>query len=353
MTFFRSPLLAGANVIFGVVAGVFAATFHQDLVNSTPLIWVFRGTDVALNGVNARAVSFWGFLLLFSSIWVVREWVAARDRRNEVEQLEALIETVPPPNFLQEFENAFKHIVALLRAAGRESIDFETIRLFLDQVIVLSVEWDYRTSKTTDVYRANIMLNIGKPRWSATLAAAGERVYGKAQWKAFENQKLGVLWTDRRLATAEPGSGDTEKRGETDQTVLRLALIYDGESGGSDVNLEGAPVAFAKERVSYVGDCKAIPTNFPRDLSTNCRSRVAAYYSKHATVKSFISLPIPGGDGLLGTLNICRNSINIMGGESGAAKFAPLLVPFVVAVGQYLEDVDVAELSDVAGAAET
>jgi hypothetical protein len=124
MTFFRSPLLAGANAIFGVVAGVFAAAFHEDLVNSTPLIWVFRGTDVALNGVNARAASFWGFLLLFSSIWVVREWVAARDRRNEVEQLEALIETVPPPNFLQEFENAFKHIVALLRTAGRESIDF-------------------------------------------------------------------------------------------------------------------------------------------------------------------------------------------------------------------------------------
>jgi hypothetical protein len=159
------------------------------------------------------------------------------------------------------------------------------------------------------------------------------------------------LWIDRRLATAR--SGDAEKSGETDQTVVPLALIYDGEDGGSDVNLEGAPVAFAKERVSYVGDCKTISTNFPRDLSTNCRSRVEAYYSKHANVRSFISLPIPGGDGLLGTLNICRNSINIMGGESGAAKVAALLVPFLVAMGQYLEDVDVAELSDVAAAAET
>jgi hypothetical protein len=107
-----------------------------------------------------------------------------------------------------------------------------------------------------------------------------------------------------------------------------LALIYDGEDGGSDVNLEGAPVAFAKERLSYVGDCKTISTNFPRDLSTNCRSRVEAYYSKHANVRSFISLPIPGEDGLLGTLNICRNSINITGGESGAAKVAAFLSRF-------------------------
>lgn len=173
MTFFRSPLLAGANVLFGVVAGVFAAAFHEDLVDSTPLIWVFRGTEVPLNGINARAASFWSFLLLFASIWVVREWVAANDRRNEVEQLEALIETVPPPNFLQEFKSAFKQVVTLLRTAGRESIDFETIRLVLDQVIALSAGWDYRTSKTTDVYRANVMLNIGTPPWDATLAAAG------------------------------------------------------------------------------------------------------------------------------------------------------------------------------------
>lgn len=138
-----------------------------------------------------------------------------------------------------------------------------------------------------------------------------------------------------------------------DQAVLPLALIYDGAEGGSDVNLEGAPIAFAKDRVSYVGDCKAISTNFPRDLSTNCRSRVEAYYSDHAKVGSFISLPIPGGNGLLGTLNIYRNSVNIMGGESGAAKFAPLLVPFIVALGQYLEDVDVAGLLDIADAAET
>jgi hypothetical protein len=144
------------------------------LVNSTPLIWVFRGTDVALDGVNAQAASFWGFLLLFSSIWVVREWVAARDRRNEVEQLEALIETVPPPNFLQEFENAFKQAIAVLRTAGSESIDFEAIRVVLDRVIAMSTQWDYRTSKTTDMYRANISLNIGTPQWTPALAAAGE-----------------------------------------------------------------------------------------------------------------------------------------------------------------------------------
>jgi hypothetical protein len=289
MTFFRSPLLAGVNVIFGVVAGVFAAAFHEDLVNSTPLIWVFRGTDVALNGVNARAASFWGLLLLFSSIWVVREWVAASDRRNEVEQLEALIETVPPPNFLQQFESAFKKAVAVLRNAEEDSVDFEAIRVALNLVIVLAAQWDYRTSKSTDVYRANIMLNLGSPRWSATIATAGERVYGKAQWKAFENQDVGILWVDRRLATADPRSGDTEKGGEMDGAVMPLALVYAGGEESNDINLDGAPVAFAEERVSYVGDCKTISTNFPRDLSANSRSKVEAYYRDDAKARSLIS----------------------------------------------------------------
>jgi hypothetical protein len=351
MTFFRSPFLAGANVIFGVLAGVFAASFHEDLVNSTPLIWIFEGTDVVLDGLNERAASFWAFLLLFSSIWVVREWVAASDRRNEVEQLEALIETVPPPDFLQQFESAYKRAVVVLRNAGGDSVDFEAIRAALDLVIVLADQWDYRTSKSTDVYRANIMLNLGSPRWTATLAMAGERVYGKAQWKAFGSQDVGILWVDRRLATADPKSGDTEKSGDMDGAVRPLALVYDGGKGGNDVNLDGAPVAFAEERVSYIGDCKTISTNFPRDLSANCRSRVEAYYRDNTKARSLISLPIPGESGLLGTLNIYRSSIEIMGGESGATKFTPFLVPFLLTLGQYLQTVDFARLPDSAGAA--
>lgn len=354
MNLFRSPWLAGVNVIFGVMAGLFAAVFQQDLLDSTPLLWLFEGFDVPRSRLhlNVHASWFWFFLLSFAVIWVIREAVAAQDRKKEVQRLEYLIETVPPPNFLSEFEMAFKNAVDNLRSTRRSGSELKAVRLTLGYIIVLAAQWDYRTAGSADRYRANVMVNLGTPIWGRELAAAGQRVYGKAQWDSFESQTLGVLWVDWRLATAQPEKGKEKEIGAVDSAVTPLALVYDDVAGGKDVNLQGAPCAIAHSRLSYIADAGKMTAHFPKDLTANCKTAVTEYYGEDAKARSVISLPIPCRSGIIGTVNIYRNSVGIMGDESGAARFAPFVEPFLYVLGEYLEGIDIATLPSSAGEAE-
>ena len=47
-----SPVLAGVNVVFGVIAGLIAATFHADLSNAVPLVNLTHGFDIAYGPWN-------------------------------------------------------------------------------------------------------------------------------------------------------------------------------------------------------------------------------------------------------------------------------------------------------------
>lgn len=210
----QSPLLAGINSLFGVIAGLLGAIYHADLVDSAPLVWLIHGFGVELGSWNATAAWFWGFLLLFAGLWSTRESLAATDRRRERLELETLIENVAPPDFLEDYERIYKLCVNWKKIALQpetESADGE-LRWVLDTLIGLAARWDYNTGGKDNVYRANVMIDSGKKEdWSEEFCLAGHGCYGATEWPAALVQADGGLWVDNRLATADEADGEPDK----------------------------------------------------------------------------------------------------------------------------------------------
>lgn len=335
--FVQSPVLAGINVVFGVVAGLLGAIFHHELAGSTPLVWFRHGFDIEYSSWNSTAVWFWLLLVFFASAWVAREGLASADRRRERLELEDLIENVAPPDFLELYERVYQRSIDQERVAllpGTANADTE-LRWVLDGLITLAARWDYNTGGNHDVYRANVMVDCGdKAGWNESFCQAGHGCYGKKEWPAVLVQADGGLWVDSMLATSN------EANGEPDEEVTPLLLVYSRDKE-IDVNIGGAPEAFVAGAMRYVGDTDDFARQFPKGLPGNSRPYVEKYYADDDKARSVISLPIPGSDRLLGVLNIYRNSPGIMGSQARAENFARLLAPFVVLVGRILEKVDI------------
>jgi hypothetical protein len=136
---------------------------------------------------------------------------------------------------------------------------------------------------------------------------------------------------DKRLATSDMTSG------EEDDDVFPLLLIYSSAEDGRDVNLDGAPKAFATNSPRYVRDTGSIATTQLADFSANVQKAISSYYSADGKAQSLISLPIPGRAGLIGVMNLYRNSIGIMGSEGRAQNFARLMSPFTAMIGELVD----------------
>jgi len=333
----QSPVLAGVNVLFGVVAGLLGAIFHAELINSVPLVWFVQGFDVEYGAWNATAAWFWTLLVLFAVVWSAREGVAASDRRRERLELEMLIENVAPPDFLELYEDVYKLCLnqeKIARQPETENADAE-LRWVLDGLITLAARWDYNTGGNHDTYRANVMMDCDdKSTWSEAFCAAGHGCYGATEWPAAMVQADGGLWVDSQLATSDAADG------QADKDVTPLLLLYAADAQ-KDINLGGAPEAFVAGAMRYVGDTVEFAKRFPKGLPGNSAQHVEAYYAQDDKAKSVISLPVPGEDRLIGVLNIYRDSPGIMGTQARAENFARLLAPFVVLIGRILTKVNI------------
>lgn len=333
----RSPILAGLNVVFGIVAGMIAALFHNELFDAVPLAYLKHGFGVSYGPWSWLAFWFWTFLCAFAFIWTGKEATSARDRRHEIVELEELIENVAPPDFLELYEATYMESVkqdkvALL--AATQNVDTE-LRWVLDGLIQLAARWDYNTAGTNDVYRANVMVDCAdKGEWDNSVRAAGHDCYGMNEWPAVEAQAEGGLWVNCELATAMSADG------LPDEQVRPLLLVYRRDET-VDLNVGGAPAAFVSEEMQYVGDTSDIVENFPRGLPEQCRVHMSRFYREDYKAKSIISLPIPGEDRIIAVLNIYRNSAGIMGSQARAKKFARLLAPFTVILGRILGKIHV------------
>ena len=333
----QSPLLAGVNVVFGVIAGLLGAIYHNDLADSVPLVWLVHGFDINYGQWNVAASWFWVLLALFAGLWSTREGMSAADRRRERIELETLIVTVPPPDFLELYEDVYQLCVKqelIAQQPDTGNADGE-LRWVLDGLITLAARWDYKTGRNNDVYRANVMVDRGdKATWAEGTCQAGYGCYGATEWPAAMVQADGGLWVDRRLATSDAADGDP------DDDVTPLLLLYSRDEN-KDINIGGAPEAFVEGAMRYVSDTADLAKRFPKGLPANSQSQIKDYYSKDDKARSVISLPVPGKDRLLGVLNIYRNSPGIMGTQARAENFARLLAPFVVVVGRILDELDI------------
>ncbi|VUX55287.1 membrane protein of unknown function [uncultured Woeseiaceae bacterium] len=333
----RSPILAGVSIIFGVIAGMIATLFHDQLFDAFPLAYLRYGFDVTYGSWSSLAFWFWLFLGAFASISVAKSAISASDHRQEMLELEDLIENVAPPDFLKDYELTYiksvtQERIALLPATENADAEF---RFVLDGIIQLAARWDYNTSDPTDVYRANVMIDrADKTEWDDQMRAAAFSCYGENEWPAVETQAEGGLWVNRDLATAD------EADGLPDEEVTPLLLVY-RRNEDVDLNIGGAPVAFVSEEMQYVSNTNEFLENFPSGLPENSRVHMDRFYRQDEKARSIISLPIPGEDRIIAVLNIYRNSPGIMGSSARARKFAMLLAPFTVILGRILVQINV------------
>ena len=327
----QSPVLAGINSLFGVIAGLLGAIYHADLVDAVPLVWLIHGFGIEYGTWNATATSFWGFLLVFAVLWSTRESLAATDRRRERLELETLIENVAPPDFLEDYEDIYMKCVSLERALQTEAKNADgELRLVLDSLITLAARWDYSTGGNSSVYRANVMVDYGETRdWTGAFCAAGHGCYGATEWRSALVKADGGLWVDKRLATAHGTLGDP------DEEVAPLLLLY-ARDETEDINIGGAPEAFVAEKMRYVGDTASFARRSLNGLTGKSKQHIEEYYANDRKAKSVIALPVPGDERLVGVLNIYRDSPGIMGTQARAENFARLLAPFAVLVGRIL-----------------
>ncbi len=327
----RSPWVAALNVVFGVVAGILATTFHEELSRAVPLIWFRSGWTLDFHSWSWPAFSFWGFVFSFSCLWAKREAVAAADRKSEFNSLENLIETVAPPDFLHQFEKLYMECANLDKTTGKTQDQlFSSLRLVLDAVIQLAAQWDYSTAALDDVYRANVMTLVDKGELEEKKhISAGSRLLGESGWNSALANCDGGLWTESKLATSI-----IDTKGEEDSDVRDLLLLYSEKNG---INFRGAPQAFISKKMDYVEDTKIITRQFPRELSQFAREIAEKGYASDDKAKSLISLPLPGQNEFTGVLNIYRNTPGIMGSEPRATNFARILAPFTKILGQILE----------------
>ena len=352
----RSPWLAGANVVFGVFAGVLAATFHDDLETSVPVAWFKGGCESGLVCTNSASLIFWSITLTFAGIWMSKEWLASKDRQHETSALLRHIDTIPPPDFLKLQSRLFRGLVQYIGAsedAPTTETLLEDIRWVLDVAIQLAARWDFETGNVTNHYRANVMVDIGPiDPDNERLTTAGSRLLGERGFKAARANADGGLWVDERLATGQAVDG------AMDREVQPLLLLY-SQTGG--INLYGAPVAFVSNDSRYIANTLEILEAFPMGLSQEAREAAAAFYRADEKAQSIIALPVPlpaslagtsagaGADedperNLVGILNIYRDSPNIMGSRSRASNFGHLMTPLVAQLGNLVAKLDIASL---------
>ena len=327
----QSPVLAGVNSLFGVIAGLLGAIYHADLANAVPLVWLSEGFGIEYGTWNKPAAWFWSFLVVFAIVWSTRESLAATERRRERLELETLIENVAPPDFLEDYEGIYMKCVSLERALQAEAKDADReLRLVLDSLITLAARWDYSTGGNSSVYRANVMVDCGEKRdWTDAFCEAGHGCYGATEWRSALVKAEGGLWVDKHLATAHGTLG------KPDEEVAPLLLLYTADEK-EDINIGGAPEAFVAEEMRYVGDTASFARRSLNGLTGKSKQHIEGYYANDRKAKSVIALPVPGDEQLVGVMNIYRDSPGIMGTQARAENFARLLAPFAVLVGRIL-----------------
>lgn len=332
----KSPAIGALNVVFGVLAGVLAAAFNADLINSTPILWFNEGFDWHSN-FNGKAFSFWLMVFSFAILWAAREWVSSKSRVEEVQNLERLIQTVAPPDFLEDYQKLYRTVTAMTAIVASNTQDqekyLEGVRLILDAFIQLAAKWDYRTAMADDRYRANAMLYIPRNEWTDENKSAGSNLLGGPGWEAAHPLADGGLWVDQNLATAQ-----ADDVGGVDTQVAPLMLLH---SSTRNVNLRGAPRAYETQQLDHVMDNVEITSDWPEGLTAEAQKAAEASYKNDEKALSILSIPIPGNTGLIGVVNIYRDSPGIMGAEDRAVNFDRLMSPFVRELGVIIERIDI------------
>lgn len=320
---FRGPLYATLVTILAVIAGVLGSVYSKEIGNAFPFYWG------PYDSLSPHALGFWSTLVTFALLFFFRQ--AATDRARQ--QLVDLLRTLPPADFLSEFDRVLSACEEAAATVLRDSVGTteaveRAIRVVLDGVVTLAALFDGRPYGVT--YAANIMLfqetsSLPEPdmvRLKERLKFLDPEIDARALY--------GVLDLQRPLSTTT-GTREPEADGDLQPLALPIPASIRSGDGRRWRLLPGAPLAFVRGSMELYTDTSTLGEwcRTYGDFSGTVCGAVEAYFGSPTgmRIRSFVSFPLARAREI-GVVNIHRDQPGLLAEKEPAKQFWPLMHPF-------------------------
>src|SRR5438445_9780532 len=291
------PFCPTLITLLGLFAGVIGSVWTQEIGQTFPF-------QLSLRGWTWRALSFWVFALISATLFFFRE--RAVDRKSleaqrclldRTKELEHLIRTLPPSNFLAVFSQLYRTAAEMEKLAfgiPKPSCDKATvekcIRVVLRLVATLAQKFD---GDHPDVrYAANIMIfRLASELTGPGLDELQERLQFSEEGVGVENLR-GLLDLELSLSTI---ASDLNSNRDPNLTGFALPIPKTARTESGMKVLPGAPVAFVDKEVDIYIDTRNLREWCDKygDFTEDVKRQLEAYFNKNeGIIRSFVSIPL-------------------------------------------------------------
>lgn len=291
------PLYPTAVTLLLLVTGGIGSVFSNEIRAAFPFVWPADGS------VRWEAVVFWSLALVSAMAFFFQQCAVDRARRNaQVEmierarELEHLIRTHPPANFLTVFAKLFDSADKALELSigsptgtvKREVVE-EGIRNVLRIIATLAQEFDGDHPDTN--YSANIMLfraSIDIP--AVEREAVKRRLMFCDEAISVENLK-GILDLRPELSTT---ARDKDAKPDADTPAIALPIPQTPKEHGKYRVLPGAPLAFVDKECDIYNDTEKLDEWCRKegDFTQAIVTKLVTFFAENPRIRSFISIPL-------------------------------------------------------------
>jgi len=329
---FTSSLYATLLTLLILVAGVIAGLYPEEVKSSFP----FR-----LASPTPGASIFWCTSLAAALLFFFRENAVDRKRSEAANQLESIIRTMPPDNFLELFRVVYNDCLRV--STDPSSNAAKRIRIVLQGVITLVRRFERSPHRVR--YAANVMPFVKPTELDSPAMARLRNILWFHEPGADLAKLAGVLVTQRELSTAlEVAPDDTDSRLATFALPVVTGPLRTAQ--GLWRALPGAPLAFMRHAAGEAGvdgyqDTLTLAQQTKFDLRPATLTEIGQYFASDAgrDVQSFLSFALSQpAEQAVGVLNIHQNVTGLLSGQRGTQFYelmGPFIAIFVTLLGQW------------------
>lgn len=329
------PVTGGATAALTVLAGAFASFFQKE-IETHLLLWPWADAS----SISWKATTFWFSVFAVGFLLGGSQWAQSRQtRRGRIELDGAIrrIESLPPENFLTEYQALLRRasnsvLVGATQSDGIESID-QAVRNVLQAII--GVVRAYDTPSQSAFYAANVMLyRAERPLEAKKAVDFVDNIVGHPDYD-------GLLELIQSLSTSEheANSGPDRHVSELIVPVPRdITPVRNKNMVEMHPVLPGAAWAFVRREFAGFDTIEKLDHWLEERCSASGQNkeRIRAYFGKGgagAHIQSFASMPLfalgPAGETArpLGVLNLHSEQPGLAA-ERGGDRLSPLMEPF-------------------------
>ena len=339
----RRSIFVALTTFLGVFVGLWGSLYSAEIKSGFPFV---PGSGVT----PEEAQTFWWLLAVFTACFLATQWAQNRSTRRaqrelieKSDQLERLVRTMPPEDFLAKFDGfcVTSHqaaTLALTKESTPEAVE-EAIRVILECIISLAHFFDGRPNDAR--YSANIMLFV---KSEALDKERRDELRARLHFAPLDvdiGALDGVLDLDLPLSATQENAGGPDTR--LAPFALPVPRVKDHDVDGERKYrvLPGAPWAIAYRRVAGFADLAEFEhwARKQGDFSPGTISDMLRYFQtgKGRAIRSFFSVPLMSREGdPVGVLNLNRNLAGMLG-ERAWELFLPFTSPFRLLLAELIE----------------